>query len=215
MTRARTSEAQLAAVVIHWLEALGADVYQEVEIHTQGHRADIVARIRSEIWIVETKASMSLAVIEQAMDRRRHAHRVYIAAPLARARAGRLLCSELGIGLLEVSADSYDGPMVRQVCASRRWNQRPVALAARLQPEHKTHARAGAPTGGHWSPFRKTIELLAARVAKSPGLSVKDAVNSIEHHYRNNTGARTSLATWIREGKVPGVRIEDGKLWPT
>lgn len=29
-------EAQIAAVVIRWLEALGADVYQEVELHTQG-----------------------------------------------------------------------------------------------------------------------------------------------------------------------------------
>jgi hypothetical protein len=221
VTAAKPTEAELAAVVIAWLEALGADVYQEVELHRQGPRADIVARVHAEIWIVETKTSMSLALIEQAMERRRCAHRVYVAAPAGRARAGWALCAELGIGVLDVivaggpdARSEYDQPSVRQLCGSRRWNQRPVALAAKLCAEHKTHARAGAPTGGHWSPFRKTVEQLAARVALNPGLPIKDAVDSIEHHYRSNAGARASLAAWIREGRVPGVQIRDGRLWP-
>jgi hypothetical protein len=217
MKRAVTSEADLAAVVIAWLEALGADVYEEVELQRQGIRADIVARVRAEIWIVETKTSVSLALIEQAMERRRFAHRVYIAAPIHRARGGVALCSELGIGVLGVKAGAdlnYDPPLVREEVASRRWNQRPVALTKKLSPEHKTHARAGAPTGGHWSPFRKTCELLCERVARNPGLTLKEAVGSIEHHYHSNSGARASLATWIREGKIPSVRIDDGKLFP-
>lgn len=212
------SEADLARIVITWLEALGADVFQEVELHRQGPRADIVARVRAEIWIVETKTSVSLALIEQAMERRRYAHRVYIAAPAVRARAGHSLCCDLGIGLLDVTLGSdaeYDPPRVRELVPSRRWNSRPVALAARLRPEHKTHAKAGATTGGHWSPFRATCESLERVVAGNPGLKLADAIASITHHYASNAGARSSLATWVRDGKVTGVRIEDGRLYPT
>lgn len=215
------SEADLAAVVITWLEALGADVYQEVELQRQGIRADIVARVRAELWIVETKTSMSLALIEQAMERRRFAHRVYIAAPFYKARAGLTLCEELGIGVLGVevadgvnATDEYREPRVQMRAQSRRWNSRPLALMKKLEPQHKTHARAGAPTGGHWSPFRRTIERLAQEVAAHPGILIKAAVAGIEHHYRSNAGARTSLAEWIRRGKVPGVEMRDGKLWP-
>jgi hypothetical protein len=221
MKRAQHSEAELAAVVVAWLTALGADVYEEVELYRQGPRADIVARVRAELWIVETKTSMSLALIEQAMERRRFAHRIYIAAPLYKARAGLALCQELGIGVLGVevglgldSPSEYDEPRVEMRAQSRRWNSRPVVLARKLEPEHKTHARAGAQTGGHWSPFRRTIERLAQEVAAHPGILLKAAVAGIEHHYRSNAGARTSLAAWIREGKVPGVVIRDGALYP-
>lgn len=222
MRTAVPSEAELAAVVIAWLEALGADVYQEVELQRQGIRADIVARVGPELWIIETKTSMSLALIEQAMERRSFAHRVYIAAPTHKARAGLDLCQELGIGVLGVTygggieaPSEYDEPQVTMRAQSRRWNTRPVALARKLEPQHKTHARAGATTGGHWSPFRRTIERLAQEVAAHPGIKIKAAVAGIEHHYRSNAGARTSLATWIRSGKVPGVEIRDGALWPT
>lgn len=218
---AKHTEADLAAVVVAWLQALGGDVYQEVELRPRGIRADIVARVRAEIWIVETKTSMSLALIEQAMERRRLAHRVYIAAPMHKARAGLELCEELGIGVLAVSvgagpaiAIDYDAPLVVMRAQSRRWNSRPVSLAKRLAPEHKTHARAGEPTGGHWSPFRRTIERLAQEVSAHPGILIKAAVAGIEHHYRSNAGARTSLAAWVREGKVPGVVIRDDALWP-
>lgn len=216
----RSSESDIATVVIAWLEALGADVYQEVEI--PGGRADIVARVRAELWIVETKTSVSLALIEQAMERRRHAHRVYIAAPMHRAKAGLALCTEVGIGMIAVDINGgvqadreYDEPIVQMRAESRRWNRRPVALADKLEPGHKTHARAGTSSGGHWTPFKRTIERLAAAAAAHPGILFKAAVDGIEHHYRTNAGARTSLAAWIRSGKVPGVRIADGKLWPT
>src|SRR5207244_7937670 len=84
-----------------------------------------------------------------------------------------------------------------------------------LRPEHKTHARAGAPTGGHWTAFRETCENLARAVAREPGITLKAAIAAIEHHYRSIAGARSSMATWIKAGKVPGVRLEGGKLYPS
>lgn len=216
MKRPATSEAELAAVVIQWLEALGADVFQEVEC--SGGVADIVARVGAELWIIETKVSWSLALLFQAMERRRDAHRVFIAAPYARGlRDAAHVCRELGIGVLVVHLGSqgcdagsgYDLPNVREEVPGQRWNRRPVALAARLQPEHKTHARAGT-NGGRWTPFRRTCEQLACVVRETPGIALKAAIDAVKHHYSTGAAARSHMASWIVAGKVAGVRLEPG-----
>lgn len=217
------SEQDIAAVVVAWLESLGADVYQEVTV--SGGVADIVTRVHHEIWIVEVKTSLSLALVTQALDRRRLCHRVYIAAPHSRnSRDVGTLCEEIGIGLLSVwpreigwpdAEHGYGAPKVDIIANSRRWNSRPVALASKLSPEHKTHAKAGAAgAAGRWTPWRNTIEQLARTVRREPGISLKAAIGDITHHYASNAGARSSLAKWCREGAVAGVRYEEGKLYP-
>lgn len=223
MKRASISEQSVAQVVVAWLEAIGADVYQEVEI--SGGVADIVARVGAELWIIEVKTTLRLSLITQAMDRRRHAHRVFIAAPHSRhVRDVAQVCEAVGVGLLTVRGGDFEAtwhteqPSVNEVVHARRWNTRPVGLATKLKPEHKTHAKAGAVGGGgRWTPFRNTCEQLA-RIAKSePGISLKDALTKIEHHYRSAASARSSIAHWLQVGKVPGVRLEQGtppKLFP-
>lgn len=223
MKRPAVTEQQVAEVVVAYLEAMGADVYQEVTI--AGGVADIVAKVRAEVWIVEVKTSLSLALLTQAMERRRLAHRVYIAAPYTRhVREVAEMCSELGIGLLEVRTGDFGGhweyeqPRVTERVEGRRWNSRPLKLSARLDPEHKTHAKAGAPgAAGRWTPFRRTCERLAGIVHMNAGCTLKEAIDKLEHHYSSDRGARTSLAHWIASGKVPGVRIERGdalRLFP-
>lgn len=219
----KTNEQSVAELVVAWLEKMGADVYQEVTV--RGGVADIVARVHAEVWIVEVKTSLSLALLVQAYERRRLCHRVYVAAPYSRnVRDVAEICKALGIGLLvvkqghhgwEESRYEYCHPKVEQETDSRRWNKRPVELASKLQPEHKTHAKAGAiGAGGRWTPFRDTCEQLARVVRSTPGIKIKDAIAKIRHHYASNSGARASLTTWVREGAVAGVRIENGALYP-
>lgn len=132
MARAKVSEQLVAEIVISWLEAYEADVYQEVQV--SGGVADIVARVRAELWIVEVKTSLSLALVAQAMDRRRLAHRVFVAAPYSRSmREVEPILRETGIGLLDVStADctAWGEPRVRERVRSARHNRRPVARTA-------------------------------------------------------------------------------------
>jgi hypothetical protein len=207
-------EQRIAEIVVAYLEALGADVYQEVTV--SGGVADIVARVGAELWIVEVKTSLSLALVAQAMERRRLAHRVFIAAPYTRnLRDVACLCEEIGVGVFEVRAGDlqspyeWDAPKVYERVNSRRWNTRPVALTARLQPEHKTHAKAGAVgAGGRWTPFRNTCEQLARIVREQPGITVKAAIDSIKHHYASAASARSSLADWAEKGKIKGVRLD-------
>ena len=210
-------EQAVAEVVVAWLEALGADVYQEVTV--SGGVADIVARVGAEMWIVEVKTSLSLALLVQAMERRRLAHRVYIAAPHSRnARDVEMVCRELGLGLMVVTTGDFDStwsqPKVRVAAVSHRWNRRPVALSSQLVAEHKTHAKAGAVgAGGRWTPFRNTCERLAEHVRRNPGVTLKEAIMHVEHHYASAAGARSSLAKWIEKGVVNGVQLvkENGR----
>lgn len=212
----KQSETDVAATVIAWLESIGADVYQEVELVARGIRADIVARVGAELWIVETKTTASLALLGQVLERRRFAHRVYAAAPNT---AGTFtdLCRELGLGALKVRAGTdarYDGPSVNVTVESRRWNTRPVKLAGKLRPEHKTACAAGSPTGGHWSRWRDTCAQIERIVAQQPGITLVNAVAGIHHHYASLKSARGSLAQDIERGRLPGVRFVAGALWP-
>jgi len=213
MAPVKHTEADLAAVVVAWLQDSGAAVYQEVEV--AGGVADIVARVGPELWIIETKLSLSLALLVQAMGRRRHAHRAYCAVPYTRTlRDFASVCREVGVGLLEVSAgDERDCPRVKEAMPAPRWNTRPVALATKLRPEHQTHAAAGT-NGGRWTPFRDTCEQLRAIVERNPGVPLGDAVSSIRDHYSSKAAARSSLAAWAAAGRVPGVMIVEGALWP-
>ncbi len=224
MTRAKVPESTVAEVVVaHLIERHRADVYQEVEV--PGGVADIVARVRAELWIVEVKTSLSLALITQAMDRRRLAHRVIIAAPTTRHQGDvGAICEEVGLGLwtVKVGSDSeWDPSEVRVIVDGRRCNRRPVSLAAKLRPEHQTHAKAGSVgAAGRWTPYRHTCEQLAGVVRRDPGITLKAAIDGIKHHYRTASSARSSLASWIQEGRVPGValRKSDGgalRLYPS
>lgn len=212
MKRAKVAESDIGEVVVAHLHALGAEVYQEVDV--PGGVADIVARLGAELWIIELKTSLSLALVCQAMDRRRLAHRVFIAAPASRNIGDvALLCGEIGVGLwcVQFRTEAY----VVERAPARRWNSRPVALAARLREEHKTAAPAGSACGaGRWTPYRDTCQQLARVVACDPGIGLKAAIAQTRHHYRSMASARSSLATWIKAGKVPGVELRDGALWP-
>lgn len=220
MTRAKLSEAQLAAIVVGHLERNGLDVYQEVEM--RGGVYDIVAKTPKppgEIWIVEVKVALSLRLITQALTRMGYASRVIVAAPDTRhARAVGDLCRLVGLGLwvvhpgqpdYPVDGKCWDPPRVRQIVEAELRVGRDSDLRARLRPEHKTHAKAGAiGAGGRWTPFRATCEELARIVAEQPGITLKAAVDAAAHHYRSNRSAVSSLAHWIGKGKVPGVRGE-------
>lgn len=218
----KPSEAAIAAEVVAYLENCGHDVYQEVEC--SGGVADIVAIVGPcrDVWIVETKTTWSLALLEQCVDRRRSAHRVYAAVPVGRVNHASTFAA-LGIGSMIVSLPDEDRvgrewsrivevrSVASRVSSSRKHG---AALRARCSPGHKTHARAGAVGGGRYTPFVATCEALREFVTRNPGAPLREAVDGIEHHYRTAALARSSIPQWVEAGKVPGVRVErvDGRI---
>lgn len=213
-----TSEQKVAAMVVEYLVQLGADVYEEVTI--TGGVADVVARVSAEVWIVEVKTSLSLALLVQASARRRLAHRVYVAAPVKRGCSDAYpVFAELGLGVLAVhGADAEESDRwsrrVSVAVEAPRLTSRRLSIADKLKPEHKTHARAGAiGGGGRWTPYRDTCRQLRDVVAGWPGVTLREAIDVIRHHYASTSSARSALVARIESGLVPGVRMErDGKL---
>lgn len=215
MSPAMTEE-QLAERVVAYLESCGHDVYQEVECVSGV--ADIVALVGPgrELWIVECKTSWSWALLEQCLDRKRSAARVFAAAP-APYRHGRVF-ADLGIGAILVDSERvmHHGDLPARVSADPRHGQ---ALRRKLREGHKTHAKAGSQGGGgRYTPFVATCDELRKVVRATPGITLKAAVEETRHHYSSHATARASLAKWIEKGIVPGVRadVADGlRLFPT
>ena len=205
-----TSEADLAALVVAWLERECWDVYHEVSI---GQTADIVARRGPVLWVIETKRSMSLSVIGQAQRWAAYAHLRSVAVPVSRGGAGRDMahevCRRWGIGVIEARENGNVMELVAARFARPRYGE---GLSSTLRPEHKTHAVAGTTSGGRWSDWRGTCRELQREVESDPGVTLRDALKRIRYHYASASSARAALSHQLQAGEVSGVRcIVDGR----
>lgn len=206
-------EADLAAVVVEWLQDQRWEVFQEVAVHSRV--ADIVARRDGILWAIETKLSFSAAVIEQAWNWEARAHYVSVAVPESyrHSRGSAVLrrcCRADGIGILRVSPLRESRLSSVEEEQAPRLNRRILDhISRRLHEEQKTWAPAGNADGQRYSPFKATCKALSAEVRRNPGLTMRQAVDAITHHYSTSATARSSLLRWIREGAVPGVRLDE------
>lgn len=211
----KMKETEIAAPVVQWLTDQGWDVYQEVCAH--GSVADIVGRLDTErgntlIWIIETKTTMGLVVLDQAINWIQSANFVSIAVPKRKRSSsdrprviGRIL-SYYGIGMLEVDMErvrSRRGPDLhrRRDRSFPKWDEI-------LCSEQKIVSAAGSSLGGYWTPFKATCRDLLKHVKRHPGCALKEAISELKHHYVSDASAISSLKTLIQEGVVPGIRCE-------
>lgn len=221
--RDSVSEAELAAKVSKWLGSCGWDVYPEVTV--SGGIADIVAVIGKPRrgWVIECKTSLSFDVLSQALRwRKYHAHYVSVAIPAtARSRNvaspyARHCMLRDGIGLILVDMREYGDV---NIVVPSPLNRRPATpITERVHEGHKQMGVAGTNISARWTPFKQTSLELQRFVERNPGCPLKQAIESINHHYTSAQSAKASLAHWIFEGKVPGVEIRhlDGtsRLYP-
>lgn len=214
-----SAETDLAKPVVAWLQQNLWDVYQEVELRTYGSRADIVARQDFLIWAVECKLVFSTDLIEQAIYWKARAHFISVAVPKTKSGRPNLLvriCRDNGIGIIEVSRSRNRWPSgswtieVKEILnplLNRRADAKRTAEC--LHEEQKTFAAAGNNSGSRWTPFQQTCKNLAAYVASNPGgVTFKEAVQNLKHHYSSNSTAIACLRKWVEHGSVKGVRIE-------
>lgn len=221
------SEAAMAVHVVAWLRDDGWDTYHEVQVENGGGIADIVASRGPILWVIECKMALGLPVIQQASRWVGLAHRVSVAVPIGppfgRARrAFRFavdVADRFGIGVLTVD-DPHDGhanveerhrcAFLRSACCQK--------VRGALIPQQKDSV-AGSNTGGYWTPYKQTVHRFCEIVREHPGIAMREAVSSIQHHYASDVSARQTLSRDIRFGALKGVRIErDGRrllLFPT
>jgi hypothetical protein len=230
-------EVDVARPVVEWLRSQDYEVYQEVILGRGGGDAvaDIVAVQQEEVWIIETKTSLSWDVLAQADNRKRWAHKVSVAVPVKKPKklnrnnwskglyfAGKhdvrrytekLLEGE-AIGLLVVR-DWMGPPVFEQVEASRPKGRTNGMWAPKLldglHEAQKNYVEAGSANGGHWTPYKETCKAVLEAVTSNPGIGTKDLVSIIKHHYASESSARSALAKRAQEGLIPGVEVRKKK----
>lgn len=203
--KVRPSEIDVAKGIIGYLTGLQWEVFQEVSISSGGPRADIVARQNSIVWIIETKTTFGLPVIEQARRWEIYSHLVSVATPSHVGEFGKEVCRLFGVGILSAGRTYSDGSGTTEVLRPRL-NRRPLRLP-KLCEEHKTYAPAGTNGGGYFTPYNRTCRDVLSAVTREPGITMKKLVDIVDHHYASDTTARNCLRNWIKWDKVPGVEI--------
>lgn len=203
----KRSEIDIAAPVVAWLIEQGWDVYQEVSMGYADRRIDIVATHGGLVWAIECKTSLSIAVMEQAYYWKHSAHFSSIAVPRSKRSRGSAFAERIlerdGIGKISVGY----GHVYQSVAPALNRRAYADRIRDRLCEEQKCGLAAGSSGGGYETPFRQTSRALARIVEERPGISLRDAIDAIRHHYASDVTARSVLRQRIESGLVPGVRI--------
>lgn len=212
------SEVELAKAFVWWLIDQRWDVYQEVQPGRADLIADIVAVRDGLVWVIETKRTLSLALLGQAAAWSGAAHYVSIGVPCLRNRgvsnyAIDAVTDRYGIGRLE--AERYgDHHTVREL-ESPRLNRKSRAkvLLGVLRDAHRTYAEAGNSNGRRFTPFQETCDEVRRYVRDHTGCTLKEMIDNVDHHYASSVTARSAIAKWIGSGVIKGLdlRIEAGK----
>jgi hypothetical protein len=194
------SEAELAAIVVTFLESQGWTTYKEVRGGDVGSRiADIVALKDGLIWVVEAKLAFSAVVVEQAWKWKRDAHFISIAVPqrnLSMKGSSVLhhFCNAEGIGILGVRPSNGLRPgtvETEQEPLHRQSNAEKSKLVKNLLPQQQD-SQAGT-KGNIITPYRVTVNGIADFLAANGPSTLKEIIAAIPHHYRTKTSARASL----------------------
>jgi len=209
-------EAALCVVMESYLTDLKLDVYKEVS--TPVGIIDIVAKQGPVLWAVEAKMTAGLGLLEQAESRLRFCHRVSVVTPLPPSTFFRQICREKGIGVFCVGQKSVyfrDRDPEEVACIEER-----VAPAFRRKVagvklyEAMRDTTAGLPSPLRVTPFTQTCDSIRRALAHKPeGMTLRELINGISHHYRTVSTAKVSLAKWMRSGVVAGVRYENGRAF--
>jgi hypothetical protein len=228
MNKATTkiSEADLAAAVQRRLIAEGWDCFAEVQMRQGDKRADMVAVRPGRVAIIETKLSLSIDVLSQAVSWLGKAHHVIVAVPAPKNPNGarqEFIVDYLktkGIGLWWVDGvdqavwGDYDPVRIRErvrAATHRFAHAATKELRKALVPEMRD-AQAGAKIGGIAStPFKRTCLELKKYVFAHPGTSFATAIRIIRHHYSSEASAKASVDLLTTKA---GLILEHGLLWP-
>lgn len=214
----KTSESDLAKKVISWLSDQHWDIYQEVmfsSFYASDGIADIVAVRAGILWVIETKTTLNLTVMEQAA--RWPAHYRSIAVPASERLGGRGLAYDIAknylhIGVLEVK--NFDIIQVVQPKLMRENHKLAKHMISRLKDEHKHYSAAGSNSGGYYTPYKSTMNNVRYFIQKHPNCTLKEIMTDLQHHYASDSSARSCIrialdsweSSWCKVTRAP-----DGK----
>lgn len=211
------TEQELAKHIIEWLEERDWEVYQEVSSGDLCPVADIVAVRNGLTWIIETKTTYGLAVINQACHwlSRFSANYISVAVLKTKKRKGAAswyFHKEKGIGLMQVDSGGYVSPS-HEPKLIRVKKESMNNIKNMICEQHKHYAEAGAKGGGYYTPFKETVRQIEKYVKMHPGTTIKEMVEYVGgFHYASNNSAKNCISKYIREGVIKTIETrQDGR----
>lgn len=223
----KVTEAELAAWTKELLRAQGWDLYDEVQPYQGGRIADLVGVRDGRVLVIETKTSLTLESLGQALGWVPYADAVAVVVPHVSAHVWRSAARDygkrsaelFGIGVYSVGPTKYSPMEVKEHvrCAELDPGGLRDRILDALRPEHQSDswARAGTRNGKRVTKFSLTAKALAHAVSVNPGKKVGDYVETLAHHYASRSSAVSNLRNCIDRNVIDEIRIDaEGKLWP-
>jgi hypothetical protein len=211
------TEVEVAEAIEAYFHERHFETYPEVDMG--GPRADIVAVFGPMLIWVETKTSLRLSLLGQALRATRlGANQVYVAVPKGKCSEARNYALEsarhMGIGVLEVQRQNWSKeiPYSVKLVSRPRWirNKRMhPKLRDACVPETR-RVKAGSASGGHWTAFRGTMKAALDLVKETPGMTTKQLLSKLEHHYASDRSAAGCFHQYAQSGLIGkyGLRME-------
>lgn len=205
------SEEKMAEEVIGWLRNKGYEVWEEVQPKANSSYADIVAQKDDELVIIECKLSYGASVISDAMNWIGWADRIAIAYPQRSwrdrriRRAYKALVGIYDIEEWEVHKRTRENSNSYVFIKQEKMHSDPSMknyILESLKPEHKEWAKAGSKDATRVTDFNITKYHLIEYVKEHQGVTLKDAVPHIGHHYASDESAYGSLAKYLEKGDI-------------
>lgn len=210
------TEAEYAS---RFIESVSPDweIFQEVV--TGVGITDIVLRSGQILWAIEVKKSMSLTLIDQAIENTRYYHYSSVVVPKPKKtdargflRAQKIL-QQHGLGMFTIEEYPYSTHVTISEMIRPKLYRSALAKKVTLVDQQKTGIGAGSKGGGYWTVFANTKELFIEYVRKHPGCSYKTAVENIQHHYSSASTARSCLGQYVRNGVISEVELTNNGLF--
>lgn len=133
-------------------------------------------------------------------------HYSYVCVPLGKGGFAFDICEKLGLGVLVYRSDM---DCVQEIVRPQMIRARGAMMLFRkhVKPHH-SNAIPGVRTGadGYVSSFTITVDRLKRYLKRNLGKTMRECIQSFEHHYSSDSVAISSLSKWIQKGKVAGVK---------
>ncbi|MDB6096020.1 MAG: hypothetical protein JWM09_298 [Francisellaceae bacterium] len=197
-------EKHLGLAVQAWLTLEDWDCFPEAQLRNRGPRADLIAVKYPYVWVIETKLSMSLQVIEQAIRwktigaiftsiavikprRKRHQKSCWYSEFI-----DRLLRQE-GIGLLLI--DKWDLSVIEAIEPKlNRYNyQRSLNILNNLHEQMKNYIPGSTAKEGYSTPAKRALNDSLNYIKKMRFCSIDELLINVKTHYRIRSKARKFL----------------------
>ena len=198
------SETTIAVSVQNWLLSQDFDCFPEAQIRQRGPRADIIAIKGPLMWVIETKLSLNLSVIEQALKWKGLGALYTSVAVLKpkRKRQNRFtwysdfvdrFFRQEGLGLILINNDDLSISEVIEPRLHRYNYLRSRKIVKQLDPRMKQYLPGSSGKQGYSSPYQRTIENALKYIQRQNSCSINELLNNIETHFRIRVKARWFL----------------------